>query len=183
MHAVSSIKSIQSTQFEQLTRISQCLFIHTGTHPCLKTTCYQNLKVFFLCSPESEQGKRAKFTKQLQCTEQIMWLWSLAVNKIKVSDLSVIGIKASLWFSLKLPWPRNILAERAQPESQERRRWPHWDWSSSDLSKAVSGLNCSEATAPQILITKMEAALSSCLWLCPGIGQWVKWRLLIGHTT
>ena len=26
MHAVSSIKSIQSTQFEQLTRISQCLF-------------------------------------------------------------------------------------------------------------------------------------------------------------
>ena len=26
MHAVSSIKSIQSTQFEQLTRTSQCLF-------------------------------------------------------------------------------------------------------------------------------------------------------------
>ena len=31
MHAVSSIKSIQSTQFEQLTRISQCLFFMIRT--------------------------------------------------------------------------------------------------------------------------------------------------------
>ena len=30
MHAVSSIKSIQSTQFEQLTRISQCLFKYSS---------------------------------------------------------------------------------------------------------------------------------------------------------
>ena len=84
-HACSSIKSIQSTQSEQLTRTSQCLFLDT-LYTLLK------ISIYFFCRENSLFHMKSPNSWAYHCQMQV---WMLVIKVRNYSNFNCISVSVT----------------------------------------------------------------------------------------